>query len=147
MNEENRPPTLIRMGIVIGTCPPKLQGHLQDMEERLTTYAQLRAESIRKVDLAEIAKDIRSDRMKQDTGGNAPMDIGGLSVPAQNPPEQYPPEQYEQYDPWSWTWSHQDNWSPSNGGEVDLSALYKGKGKGKSEHKGKGKGAWGQWNQ
>jgi hypothetical protein len=66
MNEANQPPPLIKMGIVISMCPPKLQEHLQDMEERLTSYAQLRAEIIRKVDLAEISKDHRNTGTKHD---------------------------------------------------------------------------------
>ena len=144
MNADNQPPPLIKMGIVISMCPPKLQDHLQDMEERLTTYAQLRAEIIRKVDLAEMVKDHRSGS----GGGRSSndMDIGSLqqqnSDPWNYPHHDLQPEQWDQ------PWSSQDNWSPMNG-EVDQSALqkgFKGKGKGKGEYKGKGKGTWGPWN-
>ena len=51
MNDRNRPSELIKMGIVIGVCPGKLQDHVQDLDDRIQPYAQLRSELIRKIDL------------------------------------------------------------------------------------------------
>jgi hypothetical protein len=130
MNPDNRPPMLIQMGIAISMCPPKLQEHLQDMEDRIQNYQQLRSEIIRKVDLAEVTK--RSTTASRSDY----MDIGGLSN-----------HDYEREDE-SWTWPQydQDNCSPWWSGEIDLAALQPwkgGKGKGKKgDPKGKGKGMW-----
>ena len=89
MREGNRPPMLIQMGIVISMCPPRLQEHLQDMEDRIQNYQQLRAEIIRKVDLAEVTG--RSSTSKSDSN----MDIGGLANPDYASEEQ-------------WAWSQND---------------------------------------
>ena len=134
MNEANRPPPLIKMGIAIGMCPPKLQEYLQDQEDRLQTYADLRAEIIRKVDLSEVTKEYNT---KHDKNGPSPMDIGGLSGQHSDPAEWWnvPPGIPDEW-----------NWNVPEGGEVDLAALYaKGKGKGKKGNPWEMKGAWGSW--
>ena len=136
MNEGNRPGMLIQMGIAISMCPPKLQEHLQDMEDRIQNYQQLRAEIIRKVDLAEVQK--RNTRSSND----ANMDIGGL---ANNDSWG---DWSQQRGDWSQPQYDQDNWSPTPwSGEVDLDALQAygkgpkgGKGPFKGDPKGKGKG-------
>ena len=119
---------LIQMGIVISMCPPKLQEHLQDMEDRMQNYQQLRAEITRKVDLAEVTR--RSSTSRSDSN----MDIGGLANPDFLSEEQRARSQNDQ-----------DTCSPWWNGEIDLAALqpWKGKGKGKKgDQKGKGKGQW-----
>ena len=143
MNADSQPPPFIKMGIVISMCPPKLQDHLQYMEERLATYAQLRAEIIRKIDLAEMVGDHRSGSSGKSSNV---MDIGSLQQ-QNSDPWSYPRHDH-QPEHWDQPWGSQDNWSPMKG-EVDLSVLqkgFKGKGKGKGEYKGKGKGMWGHWN-
>ena len=47
------------ISLLFGPYGPEVMFTIPDMEERLTTYAQLRAEIIRKVDLAEISKDLK----------------------------------------------------------------------------------------
>ena len=123
--------------------PAKVARQSSDLEERLTTYARLRAEIIRKVDLAEMVKDHRSG-----SGGRSSSDMDIGSLQQQNSDPRNYPHRDPQPEQWDQPWSSQDNWLPMNG-EVDLSALqkgFKGKGKGKGEYKGKGKGMWGPWN-
>ena len=100
----------------------------------------MRAEIIRKVDLAEMVKDHRSG-----SGGRSSSDMDIGSLQQQNSDQWNYPHHALQPEQWDQPRSSQDNWSPMNG-EVDLSALqkgFKGKGKGKGEYKGKGKGTWG----
>ena len=130
MNETNRPLPLI----AIGMCPPKWHEYLQDQEDRMQTYADLRAEIIRQVDLSEATKEHNT---KHDKNGPLPMDIGGLSGQHSDPAIWWniPPGIPEEW-----------NWNVPEGGEVDLAALYaKGTGKGKKGNPWEMKGAWGSW--
>jgi len=74
MSPDNRPPLLIHMGIAISMRPPKLQEHLQDVGGRIQNYQHLRAEIIRKVDIAQVNRSTSRTEKKYDD----PMEVGGL---------------------------------------------------------------------
>ena len=146
MNDANRPPEMMMMAIVIGMMPAKLQDYLQDLEERIRTYAQLRAEIIRKVDLAEV-RDMKSDRRTSVNTND--MDVSYLSGQSLHNVSNDP----YQWNDTSWSWpsasGNQDYWPSQDGAEIDLNAIMKGGKKGgkKGENKGYGKGAWNPWYQ
>lgn len=130
MNETNRPNEMMKMGIAIGMCPPKLIEHLQNMEDRITSYGQLRAEIVRKIDLAEVNK----QHIKHDTKDDH-MDIGRLDNQNEQSDNRESNHTDDQWDSWTWTIDWSSPWS----GEVDLQSMQPWGQWGKAKGKGKGK--------